>query len=69
MRVLLERQTVCLEQLTEDVKEIKAGLPHNASERLGTLEKDVTSLNKWKYGLTMLTGFVVGIFEFIRDRN
>ena len=64
LRVLLERQVTGLESMAKDVTGIKELLVPNAKERIEVLEKDVKSLNNFKYFMTTIGGIILGLLPF-----
>lgn len=58
LKVFMERQAVALEHLQKN--SIPEGL-----KRMEKVEKDVTHLNMWKYGISMVGVFMVGLFKFL----
>lgn len=58
IRETLARQNVILATMQSDISSIKGELIPEGKNRLGELEKDVKSLNKYKNGLIAIVTFI-----------
>lgn len=63
-RILIERLIVTVENMKEDVSEIKERLPENLSVRLSDAEKEVKSLGKWRTGIVAVSVFLGGLVTY-----
>ena len=59
IRVLLERQTVMLENLSKDMHEI-------SHERIKPLEEKVEKLNKIQYTASVLLSIAIGLVSYFK---
>lgn len=63
-RILIERLLVKLDNLREDVGEVKNRLPENLKVRLEVVEKETKSLGLWRNGIVAVGMFLGALITY-----
>lgn len=63
-RILIERLIVSLDNIKEDVSEIKSRLPEGLTRTLDNHDKDIKVLSKWRTGIVAVGTFLAGTLTF-----
>lgn len=60
----IERTSTILQSMSADITEIKEGIVPNGKKRMDDVETDIKGLNNFKYLLSTIGGFTIGIIPF-----